>query len=368
MSDLATTVRNQFFSTWPELLEYQDTIHVIYPGFHRSHNRSPENIVEEILKESQAGKTKFVFLEAIEALMEYDIPRLDAILELLNGKIAPSDIFYWTSAIDSEQNYKLSHNKVNVISSFYWEKLFDYSKDWPNKNYDIRIKDKNFLCLNHLQREHRIRLLNKLLPTGLIDKSFYSFVGHGDMQEFAKSLPDDEHEFKASYYYVKVNSNLLPMDLNYRITGEDAGKIIMSDLEYYENSYFSLVTETIFFKERGHHAYETNDRLFLTEKTFKPIFAQHPFLILASEGHLSALRDLGYKTFHPYIDETYDTIEDDYTRLETIIEEIKRLCNQTEEEWIKWQTNVKEIVEFNKQHFLARTDHRITKDIVKHFI
>lgn len=365
MADLATTVRNQFFGTWPELLEYQDRIHVIYPGFHRSHNRSPESIIEEILKELQAGKTKFVFLEAVEALMEYDIPRLDAVLELLDSKVPPSDIFYWTSAIDSEQNYKRIHNRVNLISSFYWEKLFDYSKDWPNKDYDIRIKDKNFLCFNHLQREHRVQLLNKLLPTGLIDKSFYSFVGHGDMQEFAMSLPDDEG---ASYNHIKLNVDKLPMDLNYRITGEDAGKTVVSDLEYYENSYFSLVTETIFFKERGHHAYETDDRLFLTEKTFKPIFAQHPFLIVASEGHLAALRNLGYKTFHPYIDETYDTVESDYDRLEMIIEEVKRLCNQTDEEWIVWQAGIKEIVEFNKQHFLARTDHRITKDIVKYFI
>jgi hypothetical protein len=364
MADLATTVRNQFFGTWPELIQYQDTIHVIYPGFGRPHDRSAENIVKEMLTAAELGKTKFVFLEAAEALMEYDIPRLDNILELINGRIDSSNIMYWTSAIDSEQNYKRIHNKVNVISSFYWEKLFDYSKDWPNKDYNVRIKDKNFLCFNHLQREHRIQLLNKLLPTGLIDKSFYSFVGHGDMQEFAMSLPDGD---EASYNHVKVNAAQLPMDLNYRITGEDAGKTVVSDLEYYENSYFSLVTETIFFKERGHHAYETNDRLFLTEKTFKPIFAQHPFLILASEGHLSALRDLGYKTYHPYIDETYDTIENDHDRLATIIEEVKRLCNQTDEEWIEWQTNVKDIVEFNKQHFLTRTDHRITTDVEKYF-
>ena len=178
-------------------------------------------------------------------------------------------------------------------------------------------------------------------------------------------MPDGDD---ASYSYVKNNVDKFPLELNYRITGEDAGKIIVSDLDYYENSYLSLVTETIFFKERGHHGYESDDRLFLTEKTFKPIFAKHPFLIVASEGHLAALRNLGYKTFHPYIDETYDTIEDDHARLATIIQELERLCNQTDEEWLTWQTKVKEIVEFNKQHLLSRTDHRITKEIVKYFI
>lgn len=361
MTDLATTVRNQFFNTWPELLKYQDCIHVIYPGFGKPHNRTAESIVDEMLSSSREGKTKFVFLEAAEAVMEYDIPRLDAVLDMLDGKIAASNIFYWTSATDSEQTYKRIHNKVNLISSYYWEKLFDYSSDWPNKDYDIRIKDKNFLCFNHLQREHRLQLLNRLLATGLVDKSFYSFVGHGDIKEFINLLPDD-------YIHIKNNVDNLPMELNYRITGEDAGKVLMSDIEYYENSYFSLVTETIFFKTKGHHPYETDDRLFLTEKTFKPIFAQHPFLILASEGHLAALRDLGYKTFHPYIDETYDTIENDHGRLAMIIKEVKRLCNQTDEEWLAWQKAVKEIVEFNKSHFHSRADHRITKDIIKYFI
>lgn len=363
MSDLAITVRNQFFGTWPELIQYQDTIHVIYPGFGRPHGRSTESIVDEMLHQMTSGKTKFVFLEAAEAVMDYDIPRLDAILELLNGRIASSDIFYWTSAVDSEQTYNRLHGKVKLLSSYYWEKHFDYSVDWPKNQYNIRLRDKIFLCFNHLQREHRIRLLNKILAVGLIDKSFYSFVGHDDIKEFVSNLPDNQNDYK----YIKRYIDQLPLDLNYRITGEDAGKTITSDLEYYENSYFSLVTETIFFKDHGNHPYETDDRLFLTEKIFKPIFAQHPFIVTSSAGYLCQLRSLGYKTFHPYINETYDTVEDDHIRLQLIVEEVQRLSKQTDDEWLIWQNNVKEIVEFNHQHMLSRTDHRITTDVEKYF-
>lgn len=367
MTDLEIKIRKQFFDTWPELLEYQDTIHIVYPGIGRSHGRSFSSIVEEILIKAAEGKTKFVFHEAAEALIDHDIPRLNDILKILNKRIASSNIFYWTGAVDSEQTYQRlgSKAKVIVISSHYWESMIDMSSDWPNKQYDIRLKDKIFLCFNHLQREHRIRLLNKIVEANLLDKSFYSFVGHEDIKEFISKLPSNI----SAYKHIRQIVDQLPLDLNYRITGEDAGKNLTSDLEYYENSYFSLVTETIFFKKTGqyNHHYYTNDRVFLTEKTFKPILAKHPFIIVSSARYLWELKQLGYKTFHPYINETYDTIEDDHDRLQMIVEEVQRLSNQTDEEWLEWQTNVKEIVEFNNQHLQTRKDHRITTDVEKYF-
>ncbi len=364
MVDIVTKIRSQLFDTWPELLEYEDTIHVVYPGFGRDHNRSLEEIVDEVLVAKAAGRTKFVFLEAAESFMLFDIIRLDRIIELLDNQIPLRDLIYWTGSIDSAASYRRMHDKVTVISSHYWEKFLDYSKDWPMKPYNVKIKTKNFLCFNHVQREHRVQLANQMLATGLIDTAFYSFTGHGDIKTFINSLPDD-----GNYEYVKSSIDRFPMELNYRETGEDAGKNITSDLKYYENSYFSVVTETIFFKDlkTGNQLYMTDDRLFLTEKTFKPIFAKHPFIITAANGHLSALRDLGYKTFHPYIDETYDTIEDDDKRLRLIQREISRLCRQTDSEWLEWQNNIKDIIEFNHKHLLARTDHRITKNVKKLF-
>ena len=35
-------------------------------------------------------------------------------------------------------------------------------------------------------------------------------------------------------------------------------------------------------------------------------------------GLLKYLRSTGYKTFHPYIDETYDTIDDDEIRYQFV--------------------------------------------------
>ena len=68
---------------------------------------------------------------------------------------------------------------------------------------------------------------------------------------------------------------------------------------------------------------------------------------------LEKLRELGYKTFHPYIDETYDTIENDQERMVAIVDEVERLNKLTDSEWLEWQNGIKDIVEHN--HNLLKT-------------
>ena len=60
----------------------------------------------------------------------------------------------------------------------------------------------------------------------------------------------------------------------------------------------------------------------LSEKTFKTIATQTPFMILGNKGSLKKLHDLGYKTFHNIINENYDTL-DSVHRIEAIVEELK---------------------------------------------
>jgi hypothetical protein len=38
------------------------------------------------------------------------------------------------------------------------------------------------------------------------------------------------------------------------------------------------------------------------------------------------LKGLGYKTYSPVIDESYDSIEDNYLRMIAILKEVNRLC------------------------------------------
>ena len=191
-----------------------------------------------------------------------------------------------------------------------------------------------------------------MLGNGLLDKSYYSFI----------STYDSINKFPFDIPLILQNKNLLPINLNVDETIDSPTMIYNGDLTYHNNSYFSLVTETMFYQD--HWIKECS---MLTEKIFRPIMLQHPFVVLGNCGLLAELQNLGYKTFSPFIDETYDTIQNDDDRFAAVVQETERLCAFTNEQWIEWQTSIKEIVEFNKIHYNLVTDHRITKNIEQYF-
>ena len=127
---------------------------------------------------------------------------------------------------------------------------------------------------------------------------------------------------------------------------------------YYLDSYFSIVNETNYFKDLG-------EGIFLSEKVFKPILKSHPFIIVSRPHSLQKLRELGYKTFSPYIDETYDTIIDDSERLFAIINEVKRLCNLSPTELNEFLTYVKNIVEHNYELLISKKNSSVERFVTK---
>ena len=62
---------------------------------------------------------------------------------------------------------------------------------------------------------------------------------------------------------------------------------------------------------------------------------------------LDSLRELGYRTFHPYINEDYDKETDDVKRLKLIVKEVYRLSNLGQDELFEFIDNVKPIVKHN---------------------
>jgi hypothetical protein len=107
----------------------------------------------------------------------------------------------------------------------------------------------------------------------------------------------------------------------------------------YLNSYFSIVTETGF----------PEPSRFATEKVFRPILHFHPFIVYGSEGTLSMLQDLGFKTFSPYIDESYDKEKTTFKRMQKITKEVNRICNMSKEDLHKWYYKMEDIYFHNRE-------------------
>ena len=81
---------------------------------------------------------------------------------------------------------------------------------------------------------------------------------------------------------------------------------------WYDSTYFSLAVETTM-----------SGTEFVTEKTFKPIAFQHPFIVCGQAGVLEFLKNNGFETYNNLFDESYDFVADNNNRMLAIIESIK---------------------------------------------
>ena len=111
------------------------------------------------------------------------------------------------------------------------------------------------------------------------------------------------------------------------------------DPDIYNQTYYSLVFETV----------RHNDFAMFSEKEAKPMMAKRPFIIFGSCGHMEAFRSLGFKTFSPVIDESYDQIQDQDLRFKKVCESMAKL---SEQDPLEVYDKLEEVLEHNRQHFL----------------
>jgi hypothetical protein len=77
----------------------------------------------------------------------------------------------------------------------------------------------------------------------------------------------------------------------------------------------------------------------------------HPFILYGNKGSLSYLKSIGYQTFGKWIDESYDDVDDRNLRSKMVVDELNKFTLKTIEELQQIRNEMKEICEYNKQHF-----------------
>jgi hypothetical protein len=108
------------------------------------------------------------------------------------------------------------------------------------------------------------------------------------------------------------------------------------------NSYFlEIVAETDPYSNR-----------FFTEKSLKNFYLQKPFVLMSGKHSLEQLQKKGFKTFAPWINESYDTIDCPNKRLHTIFKEIDRLSAISIEDLNSMYLEMTPVFEHNRQNFL----------------
>jgi hypothetical protein len=126
--------------------------------------------------------------------------------------------------------------------------------------------------------------------------------------------------------------------------GEETQEMASCWLTNFDEAADSLVyvpTETVYFGRRQH----------ITEKTFKAIALEMPFVLMAPAGSLEYMRSYGFKTFASVFDESYDEETDDRLRVEKVVQLLKELDTMSASERQDIHRQCLPIVEHNFNHF-----------------
>jgi hypothetical protein len=121
------------------------------------------------------------------------------------------------------------------------------------------------------------------------------------------------------------------------------------DSEFHKKTFVSLVSETSV----------NSNVVFFSEKIFKPIFACQPFILSGNRGSLQHLKDLGFKTFDKWWDESYDLEYTFPARVRKMLKVVTEIVNKTDDELITILQEMEEtlihnydvFMESNNEHF-----------------
>lgn len=110
------------------------------------------------------------------------------------------------------------------------------------------------------------------------------------------------------------------------------------DPDIYNQTWYTAMIETTIH----------NDFAMFSEKEAKPIVAKRPFVMFGACRQLEAFRSLGFKTFSPTIDESYDLIEDKQERWQKALDSMFQLTKSDPKDVYE---KLADVLRHNKEHF-----------------
>jgi len=262
------------------------------------------------------------------------------IKRIVTSEYASDDVQWACDTYGFKSDYYFFHG---------WAAL-DWYRGYNRTSIAQKFSERNpyntFLCPNNIiggERRHRIELLNELVNRNLLDKNLISFPD---------VCPYEGQSLKAlcKKYDLPYPNVRLPLMID---NGSGyAAKSHQIDLwDQANNSLIHVVTETVYRGNKNH----------LTEKTFKPIVMQQPFIIQSCRGSLEYLRRYGFKTFGEFWDESYDELPDE-TRTKAIGQLMQDINLMSQKDKASLQSAVSNTVKHNYEWFYGEQFEKILWD------
>ena len=257
---------------------------------------------------------------------------LSGAVEVINNIIKTFNLNIDTCAVVCREHVDILNANVIVNESVdYWCRVL-----YPTIK-DIGISSgpysKKFAVWFHRGTVFRLEI-TKHLYDNYKDDVFISYQEPGVIADRKLSEYFQEEQAWANVYTPIVYDNLFPNRMY------DYDMIVGAGRKPYAEYFMEIVVETDVLTSN-----------WITEKTVKNLYIGKPFIVMSGTGTLERLRSRGFKTFSPWIDEIYDTVENIHDRVELVKQEIDRLAKLSYNELTIIQTEMMPIFEHNRKTY-----------------
>jgi hypothetical protein len=211
----------------------------------------------------------------------------------------------------------------DIIYSNIWMKRF------PALNEPIDYIGPNlYINLNRVPRFHRCFLIEELNNENLLRLGYNTLA--------FKEFPEKFDAYLDEYPNTNIpNQKFDILDVN-DFKNENPNDIV--PLKHCRKSFLYITTETVVDSEK----------LFFSEKTYKPLAIGMPFMLLGNPGTLQELREQGFITFAPWWDENYDLDLSLENRVKIITKNLRKLSEYSVDDLKHIRSEMAEVVGHNQ--------------------
>lgn len=237
-------------------------------------------------------------------------------------------------------SYNPTKHFGNFISRGNWFRLWMatiLSKKYASntlQTYHFDITRENYNANGYIGVDDLFRFDCKIIPDAVNFLQTCPRVIDIDYLQSSENTDNNQFHHENSYYPIQYPNNL-------------------NLLNYYHDIFVDIVSETVF----------SGDSFFISEKTWRPIIAKRPFIIMSNRNFLANFKRLGFRTFSQWWDESYDLYsgQDRIRQVEKILELIS---SWTLEELSVKLLEMREVLDHNYNVFVS-LDYDVIREKLK---
>ena len=282
------------------------------------------SIPKQIVKELKNKKGKLLII------LSEPFPDIRQFVRICNSKFsdilfitihhADATNFFRINTFPMDIEYKIGNVEVDDISAY------------PNRNFSMFLR-------NYNETFERKFVLHYLEKNNLLSKGFVS------AENRAKDFEARE----------TINDNLLLDDIKLTFNSYDKVFNCLPIKQGLEKSLFNVILETEYFYI---------DHMIITEKIYRCFKYKKPFIIFSQHNIIKHLNNIGFKTFSPVFNESYDKCSDPHKRFNEFLKEVHRMGSKSFNALNSEINELKNSLEHNK-NFLLESEERTKNEIFR---